>query len=293
MVDSNQSLRERGEVRQVLSGPSPKTRPRREGDSVRLTDAPSWRTEASRMAVTAGEFRYRFWIISGLFIAAFLAYSVDPVNSAVWLARSLHTAILPTVETQTLLHGVLGIGTLLVLLCAIVRTWASAYLLSSVVHDTELHTDGVVADGPYRYLRNPLYLGVFLLALGIGLGASRLGWTILVVGVVVFILRLITDEERQLSASQGATYAAYRAAVPRLFPSLRPRVTKGGRPPAWRQAVIGELFMWLISLVFLGFAITLDTRVLGWGSLAAFVPRLALERAQHLRSHPTARSGDS
>src|SRR5579859_2000720 len=245
------------------------------------------------MAATAGEFRYRFWIISGLFVVGFLAYQVDPVNSAVWISRVLHASLLPTIDARTLLHAVLGIGTVLVLLCAMVRTWASAYLLSSVVHDPRLHTEGVVADGPYRHVRNPLYLGLHCLAAGIGLGASRLGWVVLVVGMILFTLRLITDEERQLGASQGETYAAYRAAVPSLLPSLRPRVPSGGRPPAWRQAIFGEIFMWMLAVVFLGFAITLDGRVLGWGALIAFLPRLVIERARQLRSRDPARSTGS
>src|SRR5436305_13975330 len=45
----------------------------------------------------------------------------------------------------------------------LVRTWASAYLSASVVHDARLHSDRVVADGPYRHTRNPLYLGTLLI----------------------------------------------------------------------------------------------------------------------------------
>ena len=43
---------------------------------------------------------------------------------------------------------------------------------SSVVHDPRVHDSRLVADGPYRYLRNPLYLGDVLVAFGIGAGGQ-------------------------------------------------------------------------------------------------------------------------
>jgi protein-S-isoprenylcysteine O-methyltransferase Ste14 len=56
---------------------------------------------------------------------------------------------------------------------ALVRSWAEAYLHSSVVHDSELHTERLMADGPYRYVRNPLHLGLILLAAWMRTMASR------------------------------------------------------------------------------------------------------------------------
>lgn len=37
-----------------------------------------------------------------------------------------------------------------------IRTWATAYLGSEIVFDLNLHTNRLVADGPYRYVGNPL-----------------------------------------------------------------------------------------------------------------------------------------
>lgn len=77
------------------------------------------------------------------------------------------------------------------------RTWGAAYLRSEVVHDSNLRNETLVADGPFRYVRNPLYFGNVLLAAGMGLFASRLGWLILALGMVVFVYRLIGREERR------------------------------------------------------------------------------------------------
>ena len=49
-------------------------------------------------------------------------------------------------------------GALLVFLAAGLRTWGAAYLRTEVVHDTAQHSEALVADGPFRYTRNPLYL---------------------------------------------------------------------------------------------------------------------------------------
>jgi len=78
-----------------------------------------------------------------------------------------------------------------------------------------------VADGPYRHLRNPLYLGTILLAVAIGTMASRIGFLVLTVGMILFVYRLILREEANLLRSQGESYRRYFEAVPRLIPRSR------------------------------------------------------------------------
>jgi protein-S-isoprenylcysteine O-methyltransferase Ste14 len=192
------------------------------------------------MRATGFEFRHRFWFIMGIYLVGFWASVVDHRNAAGWLATHLEGTALGSVR------AVLGFATLCVAVAAWLRTWGAAYLRSDVVHDAALHTDAVVADGPYRHLRNPLYLGTLVQAVGFSLLASRLGAVLLVVLVSVFVWRLIGREEAELAASQGDAYRAYRSAVPKLFPSFRPRLASSGRPAAWKQAALGEVFSWLL-----------------------------------------------
>src|SRR5207244_5419566 len=111
------------------------------------------------------------------------------------------------------------------LICAaIIRTWASAYLKSEVVYASEIKTAALVADGPYRHVRNPLYFGNVLLALGMGAMASRTGFVVLQILMWLFCYRLIFREEAELRAVQGEQYDAFKKAVPRLLPSLTPRI---------------------------------------------------------------------
>lgn len=201
------------------------------------------------MGATDFEFRYRFLIVSAIFFLAFSCYAFDRTNVAVAL---LQVVVGPgfspvTPEGRRALRTVFGGGALLVAVAAGLRTWATAFLESEVVHDAHLRTEGLVADGPYRHVRNPLYLANVPMAVGMGLLASRTGFLILVVGSTLFVRRLITREESDLALAQGQRYRDYCGAVPRLLPSLKPRLPPGGRTPRWGQAVAGEIFFWIFA----------------------------------------------
>ncbi len=216
------------------------------------------------MRATDFEFRHRFWIIAFIFWLSFTWYSFDHVNAGIGLLRVLADPGLDFTSRhgRSLLRLIFLVASLFVSLGAMVRTWGSAYLRSDVVHDRHLHSERLVADGPYRHVRNPLYLGNVLMAMGVGLFASRTGWFILVLGMLLFICRLIGREETGLKEAQGEPYGRYLMTVPRLWPSLRPLLPSGGMAPQWKQAWLGESFMWAFTLASIGFAITLRLRVL-------------------------------
>lgn len=203
------------------------------------------------MRATLFEFRHRFWLIAGIFAVGFACYFLDHQNVADALLGRRPGGV----------RTALAAAALLVFAAAALRTWASAYLRTTVVKDTAVHADRLVADGPYRHLRNPLYLGTFLLTVAFAVLASRLGFVVMVGGMMVFLLRLIGREEYELSRTQSASYAAYRAAVPAVIPALVARVPASGARPEWRQAITGELMMWAFALGAAWFAVTLDQRV--------------------------------
>lgn len=79
----------------------------------------------------------------------------------------------------------------------------------------------VVTTGPYRRVRNPMYVSVAAILVGEALvfGSLRLlGYTAVV--VLGFHLFVVGYEERTLRRRFGASYDAYRAAVPRWLPRL-------------------------------------------------------------------------
>ena len=96
--------------------------------------------------------------------------------------------------------------------------------------------------GPYAYVRNPLYLGNFLLTLGATF-ISELLWFIPVV-VALFVVQyvpIVLWEERVLAERFGPQYAAYCQQVPRWLPRWR-RQTPGDSttPYQWRAAFWSE-----------------------------------------------------
>jgi protein-S-isoprenylcysteine O-methyltransferase Ste14 len=209
---------------------------------------------------TLWEFRNRWYVISGIFAVAFMLYSVDHVNAAQalgdWLAKWRGVA-----ATDNSYRLIFLVGATLVAIAALIRTWGTSYLQAYVMRDSAVHTERLVADGPYRFVRNPLYLGNILMAVGIGLMASRAGFVVLVVGMTICVLRLLLREEAELLRDQGDSYRRYCAAVPRLFPAVTPRVPSAGNAPRWGQGFRAELMYWLMAAAVAAFAATLNLKV--------------------------------
>lgn len=215
------------------------------------------------MRATLFEFRHRWWVIFFIFWAAFLSYFVDSQNSGGaivdWLSHLLKTK--PGHNSYRLIFG---FGAVLLILAACLRTWGTSYLRAEVMRDARVHTERLLADGPYRHVRNPLYLGNILMATGIGLMASRIGFFVLAGGMTVFVIRLILREEAELLKDQGEPFRRYCALVPRLLPSLWPRVPPAGNAPHWGQGFKAELMYWLFAAAFTVFALTLNIKAF-WG----------------------------
>ena len=93
----------------------------------------------------------------------------------------------------------------------------------------------VVATGPYRWVRNPIYIGALLVVLGeawLFMSLPLLAYA--GVMAVVFHLFVIGYEERRLRHRFGDTYLEYRRQVPRWIPR-RPRRAEGLAPGAPRR----------------------------------------------------------
>jgi protein-S-isoprenylcysteine O-methyltransferase Ste14 len=198
------------------------------------------------MKATPFEFRFRFIIHAILYTLGFwapwdLAWHLDPTG--------------PNVHTWGLLAAKLTHGTLagfdFLLACAILcaalgaflRIWGAAYLGAGIVQSHGMHGDSVLADGPYRRVRNPLYLGTFLHTFALALLMPPSGAIFTIVTIGLFQLRLIFAEEPFLAAKLGQPYLDYCKRVPRLLFSPTPRVPPSGAQPHWLQAVLGEIYM--------------------------------------------------
>ena len=81
----------------------------------------------------------------------------------------------------------------------------------------------LVTRGPYAIVRHPMYAGLVVLGLGLGVAYnSALTLGLALVFVVPLVLHALIEE--QLFARHfGSAWGAYRARVPMLVPGLRPR----------------------------------------------------------------------
>jgi protein-S-isoprenylcysteine O-methyltransferase Ste14 len=93
------------------------------------------------------------------------------------------------------------------------KQWAVAARL------IEGHT--LIQDGPYCFVRNPIYVGMFGILLATGLIQTQ--WIPLLVASLLFIAGTyirIRSEERLLRAAFGSEFEAYTRNVPALIPGI-------------------------------------------------------------------------
>jgi len=121
------------------------------------------------------------------------------------------------------------------------RVWGAAYLGYSTVHHADMQAGAVMAAGPYRYVRNPLYIGTWFMMAAISLLMTPSGALFTMALVSLFQFRLILGEEAFLAGQLGEPYSRYLHAVPRLVPRLHADVPPASAHPQWLTAVLAEL----------------------------------------------------
>jgi protein-S-isoprenylcysteine O-methyltransferase Ste14 len=211
------------------------------------------------MKATTWEFNNRALVFGLIFGCSFPLYAIDHQNAAAALGSWLGPKA--GVDGDALARAIFGLGGLLLIVAALLRTWASAYLQAQVVYAREVKTHSLVADGPYRHVRNPLYLGNIPMVVGVGLLMSRLGFVVAVMAMVVFCFRLIGREEAELEATQGERYREYLKAVPRLWFAVRARIRSAGNRANWGAGFRAEAWVWGFAATIIVFAITLNLKI--------------------------------
>jgi protein-S-isoprenylcysteine O-methyltransferase Ste14 len=107
----------------------------------------------------------------------------------------------------------LFIGGVIAITGALLRLWAAGHIEKGRV---------LTRGGPYAVTRNPLYLGSFLMALGIIL-AGQGYWLLPAFGVffAVFYFPVMKAEEQELFLGYGECFIEYSKQVPMFFPNFR------------------------------------------------------------------------
>lgn len=105
-------------------------------------------------------------------------------------------------------------GFLFLLAGLLIRIWCTFYIGGQKSKE-------LITAGPYSICRNPLYIGTFILTIGVGLSFENLLMLALVPVIIVPVhLIVIRMEETHLEQIFGEEYQMYRQKAPRLWPNF-------------------------------------------------------------------------
>jgi len=143
-------------------------------------------------------------------------------------------------------HLILAGALLLLVAGHSLRIWAIGHA-GRQTRTTALLVQRLATSGPYSYVRNPIYLGNLLIALGMLVVANVPWLSLLGMGVLCLHYWLVVAaEEASLRGQFGEEYERYLRSVPRFRPRLRPQNDSQGTfdRTIWRSK---EYQAWLAS----------------------------------------------
>lgn len=114
-------------------------------------------------------------------------------------------------------------GFLISLFGEIIRLWGVSYA-GGETRTTKVGASNLVTQGPFAYIRNPLYAGNMLLYIGVSIMANSLFPYLQIIGLVYFPIQyfyIIKDEEEFLRNKFKDKYDDYKSFVPSIIPNLK------------------------------------------------------------------------
>ncbi len=142
-----------------------------------------------------------------LFAAGFLA--------GVWLRRAVPGDALP----PEIAGRALPAGIALAAAGALLGLWGIlTFAMAKTTPIPHKAVSTLVLHGPYRFSRNPMYVGLTAVYLGLALALNRF-WPLALLPIVfaILIAAVVRPEERYLESRFGEDYRAYRARVRRFL----------------------------------------------------------------------------
>jgi protein-S-isoprenylcysteine O-methyltransferase Ste14 len=218
------------------------------------------------MKVAALVFRFRVLVFVLLYLLGFFPpweWGVrNGSNGTLWLAASTLFARSGWISLAEATVMVTAVAWASLVMGTILRVWGTAYLGHGVMRDAAMQGGRFVTAGPYRYLRNPLYLGAWWLACGASILMPPGGAGFFLIAFSIFVLFLISSEERFLTIKLGDAYVQYRRLVPRLLPHVSTVAIISAERPEWGQAAFAETYPIAFTVCFAIFSWRYNARVL-------------------------------
>ena len=120
-----------------------------------------------------------------------------------------------------------------------------------------VYADGLVTKGLFQHTRNPMYVGKFLMVLGVGFASNRWPSLLAITFAYSFMYQCVTlAEEAYLRKKFGAAFDEYCRRVPRWLPRLAGLgETLAGSEFRWRRVLVkgySEPLGWTLPIVAIG-----------------------------------------
>src|SRR6185437_9115775 len=147
------------------------------------------------MKASGIEYRLRGLILLVIVLVGFCAPWIQAldlgkrISLLEWMALELSRAGLLRFTYAT--PVVIVAGALIAGIGMVLRIWGAAYLGPGTVNDRTMRAGELAANGPYRHVRNPLYLGTWFMIAAIAFLMPPTGALFAVPVVTIFLLRLI------------------------------------------------------------------------------------------------------
>ncbi len=151
----------------------------------------------------------RFWALVRTLVFFAVGPGMVTFLIPMWLLRNVDTS-----------GGILFIGAPLIVLGAALLLW-SGFGFSFVGRGTPNPVDEpheLVVSGPYRWVRNPMYVGLLTIIVGEAIAFSLWLLAYAVVLSIVSHVVVVSYEEPHLAQRFGLSYVEYKRRVPRWIP---------------------------------------------------------------------------
>jgi len=136
------------------------------------------------------------------------------------------------------------LGLILSVLGLALRAWAAGHLAKN---------ESLAETGPYAFVRNPLYIGTLIAALGLVIAGRSVILLAVFLAVFLLVYLPVIELEEQHLRKLFPAYDAYARRVPALRPLLRPAGPVGRFRPRlyWRNQEYNALFALAIAAIVL------------------------------------------
>ena len=143
-----------------------------------------------------------------------------------------------------------AIGLLSLFLGQLIRVSARGYKA-----EYSKNSHALIEGGPYQIVRNPMYLGIFLIGFGVVL--LLFNWWVALLFLLIFSSRyfpLILSEEKKLRGMFPGPYEVYCRRVPRMLPRVSSLIKVRAREylplkPSWFKKEINSIMPLLILIL--------------------------------------------